>query len=214
MFILGTGSGGIVVTMADAALAGLPRIVRADDEVRWRGQVLTSLGLAALSYWIILWLLDGPVDPLFAGVVAGTALLLALGLGAITSRRRFAHAMLTLRPPRSVVHETLADARERRVRAATIMFLGVGTLLLLDTLVSEVGATAALVAGAGVGIGIIDRLEARRWARAEDERDSRIFVMIRPNALIAGMGANDAYELPRASDRDPDAERDFPGTFL
>jgi hypothetical protein len=48
MFVLGVDSGGIVATMADAALAGLPRIVRADDEVRWRGQVLTSLGLAAL----------------------------------------------------------------------------------------------------------------------------------------------------------------------
>jgi hypothetical protein len=214
MFILDTGSGGIVVTMADAALAGLPRIVRADDEIRWRGQVLTSLGLAALSYWIILWLLDGPVDPRFAGVVAGAALLLALGLGAITSRRRFAHAMLTLRPPRSVVHETLADARERRVRAATIMFLGVGTLLLLDTLVSEVGATAALVAGAGIGMGIIDRLEARRWVQAEDERDSRIFVMIRPNALIAGMGANDAYQLPRSRSSGDEPGDELPGSFI
>lgn len=214
MFILGRGSGGIVVTMADAALAGLPRIVRADDEVRWRGQVLTTLGLAALSYWIILWLLDGPVDPRFAGVVAGMAFLLALGLGAITSRRRFAHAMLTLRPPRSVVHETLADARERRVRAATVMFLGVGTLLLLDTLVSEVGATAALVAGAGVGMGIIDRLEARRWTQAEDERDSRIFVMIRPNALIAGMGANDAYQLPRRRPPADEPGNESPGSFI
>ena len=205
MFILGTVSGGIVVTMADAALAGLPRIVRADDEIRWRGQVLTSLGLASLAFWIILWLVEGPVEPFAAGIVFAVALLLALVLGAITSRRRVAHAMLTLRPPRLVVHETAADARERRARAATVMFLGVGILLLLDTLVSQIGATAALVAGAGVGMGIVDRLEARRWARAEDERDSRIFLMLRPNALIARMGVQDAYEMPRARSGDDDA---------
>ena len=200
--------------MADAALAGLPRIVRADDEIRWRGQVLTSLGLASLSYWIILWLVDGPVEPAFAGIVFGAALLFALVLGGVTSRRRFAHAMLTLRPPRSVVHETPADARERRVRAATVMFLGVGILLLLDTLVSEVGATAALVAGAGIGAGIIDRLEARRWALAEDEHESRIFLVLRPNALIARMGIQDAYELPRGRRGDDDAPPEFPGTYL
>lgn len=199
--------------MADAALAGLPRIVRADDEIRWRGQVLTSLGLASASYWIILWLVDGPVDPVFAGVVFAAALVVALVLGGITSRRRVVHAMLTLRPPRSVVHETAADARERRVRATTVMFLGVGILLLLDTMVSEVGATAALVAGAGIGAGVIDRLEARRWARAEEERGSRIFLLLRPTALIARMGIQDAYELPRGR-RHADAPPEFPGTYL
>ncbi len=176
--------------------------------------MLTSLGLASLSYWIILWLVEGPVDPVFAGIVFAAALLFALVLGGITSRRRFAHAMLTLRPPRSVVHETLADARERRVRAATIMFLGVGILLLLDTVVSDVGATAALVAGAGIGAGIIDRLEARRWERAEDERESRIFLMLRPNALIARMGMQDAYELPRGRQQGDDEPPEFPGTYL
>lgn len=198
MLVLGEGSGGIVVTMADAALAGLPRIVRAHDEVRWRGQVLTTLGLASLSYWLILWLAGGPVQALPAGIVGVAAFVLALALGAATSRRRVAHGLLTLRPPRAVVHETPADARERRVRAATMMFLGVGVLILLDTLVSNIGATSALVAGAGVGAGIVDRLEARRWERAEDDRDLRIFLMLRPNALIASMGVQDAYALPRA----------------
>jgi hypothetical protein len=214
MFILGAGSGGIVARMADAALAGLPRIVRAHDEVRWRGQVLTTLGLASLSYWLILWLVGGPVQALPAGIVAGAGLLLALALGAVTSRRRVAHGLLTLRPPRGVVHETPADARERRARAATIMFLGVGVLLLLDTLVSDVGATAALVAGAGVGAGIIDRLEARRWERAEDAREVRIFLVLRPTALIASMGVQDAYALPRARTPHDDDPGDFPGTFL
>jgi len=112
-----------------------------------------------------------------------------------------------------VVHETIADGRERRMRAATIMFLGVGTLLVLDTLISEIGGTAALVAGVGLGLGIVDRLEARRWAMAEDERDSRIFLMIRPNALIAGMGIQDAYALPRGRSAD-DHDGDPPGTYL
>ncbi len=214
MLVLDVDSGGIVARMADVALAGLPRIVRVDDEVRWRGQVLTSLGLMALSLWIILWLAEGPVQPLSAGAVFGTALLLALVLGGITSRRRYAHGMLTLRRPRSVVHETVADARERRVRAATAMFLGISILLLLDTVISEVGATAALVAGAGTGLGFVDRLEARRWARAEKERESRIFLMLRPRALIARMGVQDVYELPTTASRDDDGTGDSPGTFI
>ncbi len=204
MFILGTGSGGIVVTMANAALAGLPRIVRADDEVRWRGQVLVFLGLASASSWTILWLLDGPVRPLEAGVVFIAALVMSLALGGITSRRRFTHAMTTLRRPRSVVHETPADARERRVRAATIIFLGATVLLLLDSVVSQVGATAALLAGIGIGAGVIDRLEARRWAQAEEERGTRIFLMLRPNALLARFGMQEAYELPRSARADDD----------
>ena len=214
MLVLGAVSGGIVTRMADAALAGLPRIVRAHDEVRWRGQVLTTLGLAALSYWLIVWLAGGPVQALPAGVVGVSALVLALALGAVTSRRRVAHGLLTLRPPRGMVHETVADARERRVRAATIMFLGVAVLLLLDTLVSGVGATAALVAGAGVGAGIIDRLEARRWERAEDDQDLRIFLVLRPNALIASMGVQDAYALPRARSAPDDEPGEFPGTWI
>lgn len=205
MLFIGEGSGGIVVTMADAALAGLPRIVRAHDEVRWRGQVLTTLGMASLSFWLILWLAAGPVQALPSAIVGAAALVLALVLGAVTSRRRVAHGLLTLRPPRAMVHETIADARERRVRAATIMFLGAAVLILLDTLVSDIGATSALVAGAGVGAGIIDRREARRWEDAEDQRDLRIFVLLRPGALIAGMGVQDAYALPRArAPRDDD----------
>lgn len=183
--------------MADAALAGLPRIVRADDELRWRGQVLVFLGLASACFWTILWLLEGPVRPLEAGIVFATGLLMSLTLGGITSRRRFAHAMTTLRRPRSVVHETLADGRERRMRASSIIFLGAMVLLVLDTVVSQVGATAALLAGIGIGAGIVDRLEARRWEHAEDERSTRIFLMLRPNALIARFGIQDAFELPR-----------------
>ena len=190
--------------MADAALAGLPRIVRADDEVRWRGQVFLFLGFASACFWTILWLLDGPVRPLESGVVFAAGLVMALALGGITSRRRFTHAMTTLRRPRSVVHETLADGRERRVRASTTIFLGATVLVVLDTAVSQVGATAALLAGIGIGAGVIDRLEARRWAHAEKERGSRIFLMLRPNALLARLGMQDAYELPRSTRADDD----------
>ena len=48
---------------------------------------------------------------------------------------------------------------------------------------------------------------------AEDERDSRIFLMIRPNALIAGMGIQDAYALPRGRSGD-DHDEGPTGPFL
>ena len=50
----------------------------------------------------------------------------------------------------------------------------------------------------------LPRLEARRWAHAEKERGSRIFLMLRPNALLARLGMQDAYELPRSTRADDD----------
>jgi hypothetical protein len=192
--------------LADTALAGLPRIVRAGAEVRWRGQVLVYVGTASACFWAIVWLVEGPVRPLEAGIVFAAALLMALALGGITSRRRLAHGMQSLRRPRSVVHETLADSRERRVRASTTIFLGAAVLLVLDTALGQVGATAALLAGAGVGAGVVDLREARRWDRAEDERRSRIYLMLRPTALLVRLGVQDAYELPRPDRDDPEPE--------
>lgn len=186
--------------MADTALAGLPRITRAGDEVRWRGQMLLAMGVASACFWTVLWLVDGPVDPIPAGIVFTAALVTVLVLGGITSRRRVAHAMTALRRPRSVVHETAADARERRTRAAAVILLGAVVLLGLDALISEVGATAALLAGAGIGAGLVDRFETRRWDQAEEERGSRIFLMLRPQALLTRFGTQDAYELPRRDD--------------
>ncbi|MEI7520748.1 MAG: hypothetical protein WCK40_05310 [Thermoleophilia bacterium] len=182
--------------MADTALAGLPRIVRASAEIGWRGQAMMSLGLASACYWTVVWLVDGPVQPLEAGIVFAASLLMSLVLGGITSRRRVTHALANVKSPRAMVHETPADARERHTRAASVLLLGAVVLLVLDTLISQVGATAALLAGAGVGIGIVDRAEARRWTQAEGSRSARLFLMIRPTALLVRFGATDVFELP------------------
>jgi hypothetical protein len=68
--------------------------------------------------------------------------------------------------------------------------------------ISDVGGTAALLAGAGIGLGLIDRREARRWAQAEDARGSRLFLMIRPGAMLVRMGVTECFELPRAQTPD------------
>ncbi len=149
--------------MADTALAGLPRIVRAADEICWRGQAMLSLGLASACYWTAMWLVDGPVQPLAASVVFMASLMMSLVLSAITSRHRLAYALDHITNPRAMVHETPADARERHALAAAVFVFGAVFLLVMDTAISEVGATAALLAGAGIGIGLTDRLEARRW---------------------------------------------------
>lgn len=188
--------------MADTVLAGLPRIVRAADEVRWRGQALMALGLASACYWTVLWLVDGPVDPLAAGIFFVISLAMGLVLASVTSRRRFAQALSNIRSPRAMVHETHADAIERHTRAGIIFVFAAVVLLVFDTFVSDLGGTAALLAGAGIGIGLMDRLEARRWRQAEDERGSRLYLMIRPGALLVRMGVTECFELPRATTPD------------
>lgn len=188
--------------MADTALAGLPRIVRAAGEVRWRGQALMALGLASACFWTVLWLVDGPVQPSVAGAVFVAALAMALILGSITSRRRLAHALTVVKNPRAMVHETPADALERHTRASLVFVFAAVVLLMFDTFISDVGGTAALLAGAGIGLGLIDRREARRWAQAEDARGSRLFLMIRPGAMLVRMGVTECFELPRAQTPD------------
>lgn len=194
--------------MAETLLAGLPRIVRAADEIRWRGQALMALGLASACYWTVLWLIDGPVAPLASGVLFAISLVMGLVLASITSRRRFTTALAHIRNPRAMVHETPADALERHTRASVIFVFAAVILLVFDTLVSGVGGTAALLAGAGIGIGIVDRLEVRRWRQAEGERGSRLYLMIRPGALLVRMGVTECFELPRATTPD-----DGPGPF-
>lgn len=181
-------------------LAGLPRLVRAGHETRWRGQAMIALGVASACFWTVVWLVSGPARPLEAGIVFVAALVTSLIAAGVTSRRRFANALATVRPPGAMVHETRADTRERHARAAAVILLGTVVLLVFDTLVSQVGATAALLAGASLGIGTIDRLEARRWAAAEGQRSSRLFLMLRPSALLVRFGSPEVYEVPQFDD--------------
>jgi hypothetical protein len=101
-----------------------------------------------------------------------------------------------------MVHETPADALERHTRASLVFVFAAVVLLMFDTFISDVGGTAALLAGAGIGLGLIDRREARRWAQAEDARGSRLFLMIRPGAMLVRMGVTECFELPRAQTPD------------
>jgi hypothetical protein len=98
-----------------------------------------------------------------------------------------------------MVHETPADALERHTRASVIFVFAAVILLVFDTFVSGIGGTAALLAGAGLGLGLIDRMEARRWEQAENDRGSRLFLMIRPGAMLVRMGTSECFELPQAT---------------
>ncbi|MCU0307964.1 MAG: hypothetical protein MUE51_09420 [Thermoleophilia bacterium] len=197
--------------MADAMLAGLPRLVRVADETRWRGQSAVALALSVACYWTVAWLLDGPVAPGQAFASAGTALLAALIGAGLISRARLGALGAVRRPPRPVVYETLADGRERRTRASGIVLMGTVVLLVFDRLSGDGGIMAGLMVGIGLGIGLVDRLEARRWAAAERARDSRLFLLLRPHALLARYAGMEVYEEPRPDpDRTP-APSGLPG---
>src|SRR5262245_46174613 len=121
--------------MADATLAGLPRLVRVAEEVRWRGQAAMAVALAVASYWAALWLLDRPVKPLETTISFATVGILTAGVSSLASRRRLHDGLVrTTPPPRPSVYETHADGRERRARLAGIVLFGVVVLLVFDRL--------------------------------------------------------------------------------
>jgi hypothetical protein len=187
-------------------LAGLPRLVRVADEVRARGQAMLSVGAAMAAYWVGLWLLDLPVDPLrtlVSMLVAGlpTSLLAAAGSG-----RRLAKAQGDVRaPPRLAVYETFADGRERRARLAGILLLAAVVLLVFDRLTEGGGTMAGLTVGFFTSIGLMDIMEARRWAGVERTRAVRLYTLVRPHAMVASYGQMELFEVPRA-ESDPDEE--------
>jgi hypothetical protein len=61
---------------------------------------------------------------------------------------------------------------------------------------------AGLIVGLFAVAGIVDLFEGRRWGEAEDARRARLYVMVRPNALVASFGRIEIYEVPR-----PDSDR-------
>jgi hypothetical protein len=190
--------------MPESALAGLPRLVRVANELRFRGQAGLGIAVATAGFWAFSWLLDEPMrelQSLLALVVTGAPTLL---ISYLTAGRRFDEALRrTLPPPRSSVHETHADARDRRTRLAGIVLTGVIVLLMFDILTDGGGVMAGLVVGLFGALGLIDRIEAERWERAEQERDARLFLLIRPHALSTRFGTAQVYELRRPSrDRD------------
>lgn len=194
--------------MPDTALAGLPRLVRASDEVRWRGGGAAALAVAVAAYWTMAWLLDQPTDALRTGLSFAVALLGSSAAAAVTSGRRLREGLAqTLPPPRLSVYETRADARERRVRLTGIVVTGALVLLAFDRVTDGGGGMAGLLAGLFLGVGAVDRLESRRWDAAERTRRARLYMLVRPPAMVARFGVTEIYEVTR----DDGAERDRAG---
>jgi len=195
--------------VADAALAGLPRLVRAWDEVRTRGTAAVGIGIAAAGWWMIVWLLDQPVSPLRTALGAAAVGVPTLLLAARASARRLAAADEVGPPPRPCVYETAADARERRTRLAGIVVLGVIVLVMFDRLTGGGGEMAGLVAGLFVATGVVDLMEARTWERLERQHPGGLYMLIRPHAMMAHMGAGEVYERPRGDRVDEPAPSPF-----
>ncbi|MEW6583021.1 MAG: hypothetical protein AB1416_09700 [Actinomycetota bacterium] len=199
--------------MPHTALAGLPRLVRVADEVRLRGLGLVTLAAAVAAYWLLAWLLDEPVDATVTWLNFGGVVLPVAVVAALVSRRRVREGLATARrPPRMSVHETRADARERHTRLAGMLILGVVVLLVFDRATDGGGRMAGLVAGLFLALGVVDMLERRRWDRAEHVRGSRLYVLVRPRALMSPFGVTEVYEIVRSDDRDR-PEVDVPYVF-
>lgn len=183
--------------MADALLAGLPRIVRAWEEMRLRGILALAVAVSAVAWWMTQWLLDQPLEATRTLLVGLVVFGLGLVLGILNARRRVRDGLAEPRTPNTrVVYETRADARARRIKYSGAVFLTVMMVLMFDALAQWSGVTAGIVAGAAVAAAVADLHEARLWRLAERERGSELYVLVRAAALVASYGRVDLYEVP------------------
>lgn len=183
--------------MADALLAGLPRIVRASEEIRLRGILALAVGLAASAWWVIQWLLDQPVEAGRTWLFALVVLALGVAVGLVNARRRVREGLDAPRSPNArVVYETRADGKLRHIKYSGAVFLTVMMVLMFDALAQWRGVTAGIVAGIGVAFALADLSEARAWRRAEAERHSELYVLVGAAALVASYGRVQLYEVP------------------
>jgi hypothetical protein len=182
--------------MADALLAGLPRIVRAADEIRLRGLLTLAIGFAAAVWWTMQWLLDQPVDATRTWLVAIVVCALAGILVVLNVPWRIRDGLKeTRRPSMRVVYETRADATERRTRLSGAVFLTAIVALMFDALAGWGGIVAGGLVGAAVALGAGDIWESGRWAAAERDRDSDLYVTVGGRALVASYGRPVIYEV-------------------
>lgn len=187
----------------ESLLAGLPRLVRVADETRWRGQASVATALVVGVFWAFTWLVGEPVEAGPTALAVAATALPTLLVAAVVGTRRMRRALLyALPPPRASVHETLASSRDRRMRFAGVVLTGIVALLLFDHFTDGRGIIAGLLTGLLGGLGAVDWLESRRWEAAERERETRIFVLVRPDALTPPVGTSQVYESPRPGDRD------------
>lgn len=158
--------------------------------------MLTALVVAA--FWLSTWFLGEPVRESATALAAAAAALPALLIAARGSPRRIAESLArAVPPPAATVLETPAAARDRRMRLAGVVLTGVILLLLFDHFTGGGGIMAGLVAGSLGALGAVEWVEGRRWEVAERERGTRVFVMMRPDALTPAVGAGEVFERPR-----------------
>lgn len=188
--------------MSNADLAGLPRLVRAAEELRWRGTAAAGMAVAAAGFWLATWLLGQSVEVLWTVLGAAAVGIPAAVALAATAPRRVDRALDDTRPPpRASLYETPAAARERRTKLAGIALTGVIVLMAFDRLTDGGGLMAGLVAGLAGALGAADLRDAGRFKAGEDARGARLFLMLRATALSARFGASQVYEEPQSGGR-------------
>ena len=172
--------------------------MRIADEARWRGQAAVATSLVIVAFWVLSWLGDEPVRPGLTILAAGAVAVPTLLSCALTSGRRLREGLVhAVPPPRSTVYETVANTRDRRLRFAGVVLTGIVLLLLFDRFTDGSGMTAGLLIGLLGSLGAVDWVEAHHWEQAERERGTRIYVLVRPDALSPRILTSDVYETPR-----------------
>jgi hypothetical protein len=83
------------------------------------------------------------------------------------------------------------------MRLAGVVLTGVIALLIFDRFTGGGGLMAGLLAGALGSLGAIDWIASRAWSAAERERETRVFVIVRPDALSPRITTAEVYETPR-----------------
>lgn len=149
-------------------------------------------------FWTSTWLLGQPTRPGASALAAVAVALPTVMVTSLTVRQRIRDSLRrSLAPPRASLHETPAASRDRRARLSGAVLTGIIILLLFDRFSGGGGIMAGLIAGLLGALGALDWLESHQWAAAERERSSRIFVIVKPDALSPRLPASDVYELSR-----------------
>ena len=172
------------------------------DELRWRGQFCVATAVVVAVFWVASWLVDEPVRAgvtALAAAAAATPTLLVTSLG--MTRRVHDRLARAVPPPRASVHETLAVSRERRMKLSGAVLTGIVLLLLFERFTDGAGIIAGLIVGLLGAAGAVDWVEAHRWEAAERQRETRLYLMVKPDALSPRLGAPQVFETPRPGDR-------------
>lgn len=186
----------------ETLLAGLPRLVRVADEQRWRGQFCVATAAVVAVFWVCSWLVDEPLRPGVTAMAAAAAAIPTFLVSAVGMSRRVRALLDRVVPsPRASVVETQAASRDRRMRLSGAVLTGIVLLLLFERFTDGNGVIAGLIVGLLGAAGAVDWVECRRWEAAERERESRLYLMVKPDALSPRLGAAQVYETPRPGDR-------------